>query len=270
MTTFQPPNKPAASTQTLEETALIASLLMPGTFLCLVALLLSLRYLFKRDARKQLWPLIVVLLLLIVLCLPIVNRVLIGSLEWSYPPRSDRPETVEAIVVLGGYVRPAAAPGLKPELGDDSLQRCLRGAELYGKGPPRPIITCGGPCDGKYPPVGQAMRDFLADHGIPPGDLIVEDRSQNTYENAVEVARLLQARGIHQILLVTDATHLWRASLCFQAQGIEVVPCGCRYRASAHSVGLRDFLPDPAASEGGRAAFHEWIGLGWYKVCRRY
>ncbi len=159
---------------------MISSLVQPGTFLCLAALLLSLRCWWKPGSRRSLAALLVVIVLLVGLCLPIVNRLLLGSLEWSYPPRTDYPDSIEAIVILGGYVQSPAAPGLAAELGDDSLQRCLRGEEIYRVGRTGlslPIITCGGPTKGEGIAVGQAMRDFLATHGIPADDLIVEDRS---------------------------------------------------------------------------------------------
>jgi len=52
---------------------------------------------------------------------------------------------------------------------------------------------------------------FLVKLGVPATDVLVEDRSRTTSENAVETQKLLALRGISKILLVTDAAHDLRA-----------------------------------------------------------
>jgi uncharacterized SAM-binding protein YcdF (DUF218 family) len=189
-----------------------------------------------------------------------------GSLEWPFPPSAERPEGVEALVVLGGWVRPAAAAGMPAELGADSLLRCVRAADLYRRGPRCPVVVSGGIVGPDAPPVARAMQEFLIAHGVAAGDVIVEDRSGNTHENAVETARLLRELGLKRVLLITDANHLRRALGCFRAAGVDALPCGCRYATGHRPLGLRDFLPDPAAAADGRDAWHEWIGIAWYKL----
>ena len=62
------------------------------------------------------------------------------------------------------------------------------------------------------PPLGQMMKDLLVELGVPPEQIIVEDRSTSTYENAVECRQLLVERQMTRIVLVTDALHMRRAS----------------------------------------------------------
>jgi uncharacterized SAM-binding protein YcdF (DUF218 family) len=244
----------------------------PLTVLLLAAALLLVR-LWRRPeaARRTVRWLFVGVALLAVLYLPATAYLMLGTLEWAYPPRPDRPEGVEAIVVMGGYVKPPAAPGMAPELGSDSLLRCVRATELYKGGPPCPVVVTGGLVHppGKAPPVARAMRDFLAAHGVDPRDLVVEDVSGSTHENAVETAKVLRGKGIKRVALVTDAAHLRRSLACFRAEGVDAVPCGCRY-AAVGGLGVLDFLlPDPATDVKRRTAAHEWVGLAWYKM-RRY
>jgi uncharacterized SAM-binding protein YcdF (DUF218 family) len=108
------------------------------------------------------------------------------------------------------------------------------------------------------------MRDFLVQLEVPAADILVEDRSRTTWENAVEAHKVLKPLGIHKILLVTDAAHLCRAERCFRNQGMEVVPWGCRYRATVFRLELSQFLPSPDGGDGLRDATHEWLGLAWY------
>ena len=97
-----------------------------------------------------------------------------------------------------------------------------------------------------------------------PEDIIVEDRSRTTFENARECAEILRGRGLAQPLLVTDATHLWRSDLCFRKQGFETIPCGCYYRATSLHPRVIDFVPDLTTLEAIDQIAHEWFGLAWY------
>jgi uncharacterized SAM-binding protein YcdF (DUF218 family) len=108
------------------------------------------------------------------------------------------------------------------------------------------------------------MADFLVQHGVDETDLLLEEGSKTTYENAVEVAKLLRQKDIEQVALVTDAAHLLRGVLCFETQGIRVVPIGALYGASEFAWELNSFLPSPAAADAVNRAFHEWLGLFWY------
>lgn len=108
------------------------------------------------------------------------------------------------------------------------------------------------------------MRDFLGDRGIDEADLIVEDRSRTTHENAVECRRILESRRIRKVVLVTDATHMLRALGCFRKQGIEAVPSACAHRATQFPWGLSDFLPSVNAVPNHELVLHEWLGLAWY------
>src|SRR5205814_9855120 len=86
---------------------LAAELADPAAVLLLAAALLLVRLWRKgAAARGTARALLVLALLLTLLYVPAVNYLLLGSLEWDYPARAERPEGVEAIVVLGGYVGP--------------------------------------------------------------------------------------------------------------------------------------------------------------------
>jgi uncharacterized SAM-binding protein YcdF (DUF218 family) len=246
---------------------LATELLQPFVLLYLLMVLLLLGLWRKwREHRRLLLGLTLAFLLLTLCSLPAVNYLALGSLEWSYPPLQQAPEDAQAIVVLAGYIRPADDVRSEPELGEDTLYRCLRAAELYRQGKRRPVVVSGGAVDAAWsgPLIAPHMRDFLVQLGVSSGDVIVEDQSRTTWENAVQTQKLLQPLGIAKVVLVTDAAHLPRAVRCFRKQGLDVTPCGCRYRATSFRASLPAFLPDPAAAGGLLEAWHEWLGLAWY------
>jgi uncharacterized SAM-binding protein YcdF (DUF218 family) len=234
--------------------------------LCLAALASLWRR--RQERRRRLVVLTAAFALLTLYCLPVTGHLLLRPLEAPYPPLGQRPGEVAAIVVLGGGVRVAEGEDL-PALPDEtSFYRCLRAAEMYHRGPPCPVLVSGGKVDPDRPgpAIARVMRDFLVRLGVPAADLIEEDASRTTHENAVECARILRERGLGKVLLVTDAAHLERSLRCFRKQGVEAIPCGCRYATLEFEGSVADFLPNPTATRGARAALHEWVGLAWYAL----
>jgi uncharacterized SAM-binding protein YcdF (DUF218 family) len=244
---------------------LVVELLQPFVLLYLLAGLVLLQLWRQRREQRRLLLILMAAFAALFLCsTPGVSYFALGSLEWSYPPREQRPKDAGAIVILAGYVCPAAGARRHLELGQDTLYRCLEGARLYHQGQPCPVLVSGGTVEEDKPTCAPLMRDFLIQLGVPTTDILVEDRSRTTWENAVESRKLLEPHGIGKIVLVTDAAHLFRAERCFRKQGLEVLPWGCRYRATVFPLKVSQFLPSSRGGAGLRDAAHEWLGLAWY------
>ncbi len=220
----------------------------------------------RRESIRRLLFVTIPFVGLTILSIPAVAHLSQGMLEWRYPPTERQPGNAEAIVVLGGGVLPADATRVRAEMNADSLLRCLHGAEVYRQGPSCPVIVAGGTTDigPATAPISHLMRDFLRTQGLHESDLIVEDRSRNTHENAVECRKLLEQRQIKKVILVTDASHMLRAVRSFRRQGIEAVPSACAHRATQFEWGVLDFLPSPNAVQNHERTLHELLGLVWY------
>jgi uncharacterized SAM-binding protein YcdF (DUF218 family) len=220
----------------------------------------------RRESRGRLLLVTLVFVGLTIECLPVTGYLALGSLEWHYPPLRHRPADVGAIVVLGGSVLPADAGRAHAELGRSTFARCQYAVEVYRQRESCPILVSGGRVDPDpaTPAVSHLMHDYLVSQGVPPGEIITEDQSRTSHENAVESARLLSARKIRKIVLVTEATHMIRAESAFRKQGLDVVPAPCNARASNFSGTPFDFLPSPKAALDCQEVLHEWIGLAWY------
>lgn len=205
---------------------------------------------------------------LTLLSMPALAYLSLGTLEWRYPPSRGRPADAGAIVVLGGGMDPPDATRLHAELNADSLFRCLHAAAVYRGGRPCPVIVCGGriAAGPSTPPLAHLMRDFLRAQGLREADLIVEDQSRTTHENAVECRKLLDGRGIDKVVLVTDASHMLRAQRSFRRQGITAVPSACHHMATQFEWAVGEFLPSPSAARNQQRIVHEWLGLAWYWV----
>jgi uncharacterized SAM-binding protein YcdF (DUF218 family) len=247
----------------------VGNLLRPYALLQLLLVLALINLWRKRqESRRRLLLLTVPAVVLVLLSSPWFEYLVVGSLEWKNPPLPQRPEETEAIIVLAGGVGAPAPLFPKPQLRENTLHRCLLAAELYHQRRRCPIIVSGGrdPAGGGAPPYAQAMRDFLLALGVPGTDLLTEENSQNTYENAAECRKILEQRRLRKVLLVTDAIHMARACRCFRKQGIEAIPATCHHQAIFPPKGATDLIPELRSASNCEAALHEWLGIAWYWV----
>jgi len=201
------------------------------------------------------------------------GRLLLQPLEnrFARPQAMPAPQDVAGIIVLGGgfdgFVT-VARGGF--ELGD-SGDRFVEAVRLAGLYPQAPVVVSGG----EAALIGAAEGDatiaprFFAALGVEPDRLILEDRSMNTYQNAVFTKAVLPPDAQGRWLLVTSAYHMPRSVSAFRKQGVPVTPWPADYRTAGNetfSVGRNN----PAAAMGEFSdALREWLGLVVYRLTGR-
>ena len=219
-----------------------------------------------REKRGRLIFLTLAFVGLTLVTTPAVAHLALGSLEWQYAPLDSMPKDVQAIVVLSAGVRPSSGARAEAELDEDSMQRCVYAAALYRQKPTCAVIVSGGKVNPQSdaPPCAEVMAAFLIQLGVKAGDIVQEDSSRSTYENAVQTSKLLKEREIQKAVLVVDAVDMFRALSCFRQQGFELEPAPCHYRATEFEMSFFEFVPNPGAAARCQRAWHEWVGTAWY------
>jgi uncharacterized SAM-binding protein YcdF (DUF218 family) len=245
----------------------IRDLLLPLPLACLLLLAGLVRW-WRLGARARVTLPGVVLLLapLYLSSNPLVAGWLTGTLERQHAPVGDLASTrADAIVVLsGGFRRGYDGNG---ELAEDTTVRLVHAIGAYRAVGPLPLVVTGGLlASGPDTPVAEAMVERLAALGIPRNDVLVEPRSETTFENAQRTWRLLSERRARRILLVTDALHMPRSVAVFERQGFDVVPHPCTFVSGAGRWSIRFLIPSARSAEQIARASHEWIGLVWYRL----
>jgi uncharacterized SAM-binding protein YcdF (DUF218 family) len=196
----------------------------------LACILLLLALASNGNPRRSKTYLILALVILWLSSTNGISNLLARSLEWRYKPPTEIP-TSEAIVLLGGGTEPAAYPRSGVEI-NGAGDRVLYAAQLYKDGKAPLILLSGGEItwlnDGSASPA-EDMAQILASLDVPKEAMLIEDRSRNTYENALYAKELLTEKGINKILLVTSAMHMPRSVALFEAQGFEVTPLPVDY-----------------------------------------
>ncbi len=247
----------------------LVELLNPYPILMLVTGLGLARLWWKRkETRGRLLFAAAPFITLLLLSLQPVEFLALGTLEWKNKPLVTRPGDIQAIVVLAGGARPANPWRLQAELDSASMYRCLCAARFYHQATTCPVVVSGGKSAPSQPgpPCSRVMRDFLVELGVKESDLMVEDGSRTTYENAVESRKILEAHGIKRIVLVTDAVHMVRAAGCFRRQGLDVVPAACHHQATSYTFAMQDLIPTTGSLRSSERVCHEWLGLFWYWI----
>lgn len=203
-----------------------------------------------------------------------VSRLLVRSLEWqNLPPELPN---AEAIVVLGGATKPAIPPRPAVDLSEEG-DRVLYAAQLYQRSLAPLIIVSGGRIHWRGSNVSESadMATVLSQLGVPASVIIQEPDSFNTHENAVNVKKILETRGIRQVLLVTSAMHMPRSLLIFKHQGITAIPAPTDFLVtdnelqelqSSPQATLLNILPDSDRLQQSTRALKEYIGLVVYRL----
>lgn len=251
-----------------------------------LALLLQAAGLLGRRRPWGIWLAGSGLLLLWLASLPLTSRALI----WSLEERASRMVPVplpqaDAVLVLGGGVRPALAPRRQVEMGEAG-DRLLTGIALLRQGKAPLLVVSGGrvgftAADPSPPEADSAARLALA-LGVRPQQLLRNlgpgpDGPRNTGEEAEAIAALARRRGWHSLLLVTSATHLPRALATFQRRlppSLRLIPVACDYLLPARegfgqltpASLLLDLLPSAEALAVSQQVLREYGGLVVYRL----
>ena len=242
-------------------TNLIAAALLPP--LSLVLLLVAGLILNRRRPRLAMSLILLSTAALYALSTPWVGGLLLKTLEISSPLNPATLRTADAIVVLGGGRRIAAAEYGSDTLNGISLERLRYAAHLH-RACGLPILVSGGKPGGGTLSEGQIMKHVLqSEYKVPTR--WIEGAALTTWDNAQLSAPLLQAQQVQHIVLITHAWHLRRAVPLFEAQGFSVVPAGIQF-SSTRLDSILDLLPTPAGLRDSTFALHEWLGILWYKL----
>lgn len=231
--------------------------LPPGIF---VLLLLGMAIWLWRKNRRPALVLLAVTLLLYLSMTPVVSDTLIGSLERKYP----QPQAVEGdvIVILGGGAT-SGTPDLDGQgnLSGPAANRLLAAARLYRQ-TGLPVIFSGGQVFADSGNEADIARRQLIGLGIPAEDILAENRSLNTEENAANTAALMQEHGFTRPVLVTSAFHMPRSMVQFGHASLSPLAFPVDYQASRPmALYTGKFTPSAGAVQTSGLALKEYLGL---------
>ncbi|MFH2064919.1 MAG: YdcF family protein [Pseudomonadota bacterium] len=194
-----------------------------------------------------------------------VSHFLMKGLE---SPFSISPEINGDVIILLGA-------GLREDVRDfsgtgfpdgDMLGRIVTAVRLHRQYKLPILIT-----SGKVYEQGQAGspvdRRILTDLGVPPESIMIETRSRNTYENALQAFKICRSLGYRKPILLTAAYHLRRARMAFEAAGLSAIPYPAYRNASENPTFFwKSYLPSHHAFQASSVAIREYLGILYYMI----
>jgi uncharacterized SAM-binding protein YcdF (DUF218 family) len=195
-----------------------------------------------------------------------LGALLLRPLEDRFPQPSLAGLDPSGIIVLGGPVDEEISKARGEVHLIEGAERLTAGVELASRFPKARLVYTGG--SGRLLSSGaseaEQARRLWIDLNIPAARILIEDRSRNTYENAVFTRDLLKPVPGETFVLVTSAYHMPRSVGLFRKAGFAVVPVPVDYRTAGT---LQDLVPKRLADEGLALvdlSLREWIGLAAY------
>lgn len=195
--------------------------------------------------------------------------------DWSIQHWQAQPVPVPQLkkystgIVLGGFASPDAdGNGFFNETSD----RFIETEKMYRLGIIQHILISGGngKTDNENFREGDWAKKQFQIMGIPDSVIFVEDRSDDTYDNAVYAKEMLDSLKLSPpYLLITSAVHIPRASLIFKNAGLLTDPFPCNYTEGRGIFKFSDIVPKASVLAGWEPLLKEVAGYTWYAVFRK-
>jgi len=197
--------------------------------------------------------------LAIYLALPLENR--------FARPEADMPAP-DGIVVLGGAFDENISMARGGVAFNDAAERLTAAVELSRRYPQARLLFSGGSAALRDKPYSEAevAGRFFERMGVDPARLILEDKSRNTFENAVFAREMAAPKPGERWLLVTSAMHMPRSVGIFRRVGFPAIPYPVGYRTSGSWSKLTLHKNAADMLRLVDLAAHEWIGLVAYRL----
>ena len=197
---------------------------------------------------------------------PLVANLVINAWEPNPIMLDHITQTYDYGVVLAGITYPDRPPYDRIQF-SKGADRIVRAIELYKLGKLKKIIVSGGSGTLSFQgnPESIMIRNFAIDCGVHPDDILTEEKSQNTYQNAQNTSQMLAQND--NILLITSAFHMYRAKSCFEKTNasFDTFPTDY-YGQPIRTNPLGWIAPTYDALEVWTKLTKEWLGIAAYKL----
>jgi uncharacterized SAM-binding protein YcdF (DUF218 family) len=195
-----------------------------------------------------------------------VSNHLLLNLKSPYKPMEIKTtKNTDAIIVLSGMIH---------QVGDNKIHkyewsdpdRFFAGIELFNNNKANFIVFTGGslPWNKNWKPEGFILKEKAIELGINPSNILVTNNVQNTFQESVEVLKLLKYGS--SITLVTSAFHMERSKYLFEKQGFNVTPYPVDFKVINTNNTILDYIPNLNAFKYTSIFIRETFGRFYYKI----
>lgn len=189
--------------------------------------------------------------------------------NWEYPTvdPTEIKDTFDLAVVLGGMVSYDELNHLVRF--NKNADRILAVLPLYFDGRVKKILISGG--SGRIfqdEKEAQILANYLIKINVDSSDLILEQRSRNTYENALYSKQIIDSLQLKDnVLISTSAMHMRRSLACFRKLNVNTIPFSVDEDVvDEPNAWFSKLIPSADVLSKWYRLIHEWVGINIYKL----
>jgi len=174
----------------------------------------------------------------------------------------------DAGILLSGFTSLEKSPHDRVYT-NKGADRMLHTLLLYKTGRIRKIIVSGGLGSLRETKTSEAqdIKTLLLLAGVPETDILLENKSKNTYENAQFTRQLITRHPeLKSFILITSAFHMRRATACFKKAGIAHAIFPADFYSNDRLFRFESLIPAEDPLSEWHNLFHEIGGYIVYKI----
>ena len=237
---------------------LIAAFLMPvpiGLFLLLLALV----FLLRNSKKRAKIFLFLGFFWFAFLSNQTISNMIISPLENVHKALIETPNDIKYILVLGNAHKTNEDFAITSELNTTAINRLVEGIRHYknikDENKEAKLIVSGYAYDDPNTHA-QMQKKMALVLGVQEIDIITLDTPKDTKEEAIEVKKIVENENL---ILVTSASHMKRASMIFKKEGLNILqsPTNHKYFTSTYPASYFS----ATNLKKVELAFHEYLGI---------
>ncbi|WP_418179251.1 YdcF family protein [Aliarcobacter lanthieri] len=224
----------------------------------ILLLFLAFFFLLRNSYKKAKFFLIFCFLWFALLSNQIVSNAIISPLENAYPSLIDTPK-VNYILVLGNAHKSDENLSITSEVKETAINRLVEGIRHYQnlKNDQNNVklIVSGYSLD-DINSHAQMQKRLALSLGVDEADILTLDTTKDTYEEAIQSKKIVENE---KLILVTSASHMKRAMLLFEKEGLNVIASPTQHKGYSTSYPTSFFNANNIKKV--ELAFHEYLGM---------
>jgi uncharacterized SAM-binding protein YcdF (DUF218 family) len=190
---------------------------------------------------------------------------------WEIPatPIEEISNSKKVGVVLSGIIKKEKLPHDRVYF-SEGADRIMHALQLYKERKIQKIVISGGIGSFTESPIREAaqLKQVLMICEVPEADIVIENQSRNTRQNAQYTAAILREQfPDYDYLLITSAFHMRRSIACFEKEGIQTTAFSTDFKTGDYPPKLTAYLfPSPNAIFRWHTLAKEIMGMVAYKL----
>jgi uncharacterized SAM-binding protein YcdF (DUF218 family) len=226
-------------------------------------------FILNKNREKARKLLLFSVLLLLFFTNPFIANSLMKAWETPAISSSSIKKPYDVGIVLGGSMR-YYDKATNRVVYSSSVDRLIQALQLYHDKKINKILLSGGSGFVNFQQWKESglLAEVLLKSGVKQEDIILENNSRNTAENAMMSAEILKKSIPNgRFLLITSAFHMKRSLLCFKKADLTVDPFPVDVRSGGDIYTVdRLIQPDAENISTWDLIIHEWVGIMMYKL----